>query len=60
MVQPGPWVLQRTIRRDRDPAWPHIDRVAMELHAAALRRVYVREALTSLASAVVGLAKALR
>jgi len=59
-AKPAAGILQRTIRRDRDPAWPCIDRLAIELHAAALRRVYVRELLTSLRESIAVLADALR
>lgn len=49
-------ILQRTIRRDRDPAWPAIDRIGIELRAAQLRRNYVREAFATFGRALGALA----
>ena len=53
-------ILQRTIGRGRDPAWPGIDRLALELRSRELRRVYVRELVASLRRAITSLAAARR
>jgi hypothetical protein len=47
-----PGILQRTIRRDRDPAWPSVDRIALDLRCGQLRRRYVGEMFAGLRHAV--------